>query len=240
MSFVVLSLSVLLGAFVFRKRRTLGDDEREDYGITQTATLTLLALIIGFSFSMAISRYDQRKTYEEEEANAIATEYVRADLLPASDAVKVRELLRKYLSERIVFYESPFGPQLQQINSTTVQVQAELWSAIRSAASANPTPVTALAVSGMNDVLNSQGYTQSAYLNRIPVGAWGLMAIIAISATMMVGYGSRHAEKQRILLFVLPLILSVSFMLISDIDSPRGGLIRVKPQNLESLEQSLH
>jgi hypothetical protein len=152
----------------------------------------------------------------------------------------VRELLRKYLAERIAFYESSFGPQLQQITSTTVQMQAELWAAVRSAAWANPTPVTALAVSGMNDVLNSQGYTESAYLNRIPIGAWALMAVIAISATMMVGYGSRHAEKQTILLFVLPLILSVSFMLISDIDSPRGGLIRVKPQNLESLTQSFH
>jgi hypothetical protein len=43
--------------------------------------LTLLALIIGFSFSMAVSRYDQRKSYEEAEANAIGTEYARADLL---------------------------------------------------------------------------------------------------------------------------------------------------------------
>ena len=61
-----------------------------------TATLTLLGLIIGFSFSMAISRYDQRKVYEEAEANAIGTEYVRADLLPAGDAARVRALLRDY------------------------------------------------------------------------------------------------------------------------------------------------
>jgi hypothetical protein len=58
----------------------------------------LLGLIIGFSFSMATSRYDQRKNYEEAEANAIGTEYVRADLLPAADAATVRTLLRKYLS----------------------------------------------------------------------------------------------------------------------------------------------
>lgn len=57
-----------------------------------TATLTLLGLIIGFSFSMAINRYDQRKIDEEEEADAIGTEYTRADLLPPADAVKVRAL----------------------------------------------------------------------------------------------------------------------------------------------------
>ena len=66
--------------------------------------VTLLALIIGFTFSMAVSRYDQRKNYEEAEANAIGTEYVRADLLPVDDAAKVRELLRTYVNQRILFY----------------------------------------------------------------------------------------------------------------------------------------
>ena len=64
------------------RRRPVRKDEREDLDIVQTAILTLLALIIGFSFSMAVSRYDVRKTYWEAEANAIGTEYLRADLLP--------------------------------------------------------------------------------------------------------------------------------------------------------------
>ena len=239
-SLVVQWLSAWSGAFFLRKRRTLNDDEREDFGIVLTATLTLLALIIGFSFSVAISRYDMRKNYEEAEANAIGTEYVRADLLPAADAAKVRSLLRKYLDQRLLFYRTGNAHQLQQINSYTAKLQADLWSAVHVPAMTNPTPVTALAVSGMNDVLNSQGYTQAAYWNRIPIGEWGLMAVIAICANLLVGYSSRRAERESILLLLLPAILSVSFMLISDIDSPRGGLIRVRPQNLESLAQSLH
>ena len=79
-------------------------EEREDFGIVLSAALTLLTLILAFSFSMAITRYDQRKNYEEAEANAIGTEYVRADLLPPAEAVKVRELLRKYLDQRVLFY----------------------------------------------------------------------------------------------------------------------------------------
>ena len=76
----------------FRNMKTsdwLEQDIREDFGVTLAATLTLLGLLIGFSFSMAISRYDQTKNYEEEEANAIGIEYVRADLLPAADAAGV-------------------------------------------------------------------------------------------------------------------------------------------------------
>src|ERR1700757_677029 len=92
--FFLLLFSVWAGAKVLGKVWTPKDITREDLGVIQAATLTLLGLIIGFSFSMAISRYDQRKNLEEAEANAIGPEYVRADLLPAADAAKVRALLR--------------------------------------------------------------------------------------------------------------------------------------------------
>src|SRR5215472_16199663 len=95
-----------------RRRRPLADDVKEDFGVIQAATLTLLALIIGFSFSMATSRYDLRKNYEEAEANAIGTEYVRAGLMPASDAAKVRTQLRKYTDLRIAFYRTRDGNEL--------------------------------------------------------------------------------------------------------------------------------
>jgi hypothetical protein len=74
-------IAAYLGDFVRSRRRPAKEDELADLDIVQTAILTLLALIVGFSFSMAVSRYDQRKNYEEAEANAIGTEYLRADLL---------------------------------------------------------------------------------------------------------------------------------------------------------------
>src|SRR4030095_822347 len=93
LSFMVLWASAWIGALVNKWRRGRIEELREDFGVILTATLTLLALIIGFSFSIAICRYDQRKNLEEEEANPIGTKYVRADLLSAADAAKVRALL---------------------------------------------------------------------------------------------------------------------------------------------------
>jgi hypothetical protein len=201
--------------------------------------LTLLGLIIGFSFAMAISRYDQRKNYEEAEANAIATEYARADLLPLSDAVRLRVLLKDYLDQRLLFYQTRDENRRPQIDAATAQLQAQLWSAVEVPAAAKPTPVIALAVSGMNDVLNSQGYTQAAWWNRIPPAAWGLMAAVAICGNLILGYGARRAAAKSALLLAVPLIVSISFFLIADLDSPRGGTIRVRPQNLMSLAESL-
>ena len=68
---------------------------------------------------MAISRYDQRKNYEEAEANAIDTEYTRADLLPAANAAMLRESLSKYVDLRIAFYQVRDSRQLSQIDRET-------------------------------------------------------------------------------------------------------------------------
>ena len=238
-SLVLLWLSARVGASV-RRKRILREEEHEDFNVVVAATLTLLGLIIGFSFSMAVSRYDLRKNYEEAEANAIGTEYVRADLLPAADAERVRLLLRQYLDERVMFYRTRNYDELQNINAVTSQLQINLWNTVKTPADANPTPVMALAVSGMNDVLNSQGYTQAAWWNRIPIAAWGLMVAIAICCNVLIGYGALQAEAKSLRLIILPLVVAISFLLIADIDSPRSGVIHVAPQNLISLAQSIN
>jgi hypothetical protein len=237
LSLVILWLAGQAGAFISRKLRPVKEEERDDLGLVVNASLTLLALIIGFSFSMAVSRYDQRKNYEEEEANAIGTEYVRADLLPAGDPARVRQLLLQYLDQRLLFYTTRDARQLALVDSETTRLQAQMWKAVQDAAKAQPTPTAALAVAGMNDVLNRQGYTQAAWWNRIPVGAWSLMVTLAVCCCLLTGYG---AHKRGVLLFtVLPFLVSIAFFLIADIDSPRRGVIHVKPQNLISLAQSL-
>ena len=120
LSLVAIGLSTQIGVF-FRSRLVAEEDER-DSGIVIPATLTLLGLIIGFSFSMATNRYDQRKNYEEAEANAIGTEYVRADLLSSSAADRVHELLKNYLEQRVLFYESRDERQLGRIDAQTAQL----------------------------------------------------------------------------------------------------------------------
>jgi hypothetical protein len=239
-SFLLLWLSGWIGTLFRNKRRLPDDAAGADPGLVLGATLTLLGLIIGFTFSMAISRYEQRKNYEEAEANAIGTEYVRADLLPAADAQRVRALLANYTDQRILFYKTRDEQKLSRLNADTAQLQTELWSTVAKPAAAQPTPINTLVASGMNDVLNSQGYTQAAWWNRIPPSAWALMFMIALCCNLLIGYCIRRTGMELIVFLVLTLVVSISFFLIADIDSPRGGIIRVEPQNLVSLSQSLH
>jgi hypothetical protein len=230
--FGVLALSTWLGGLAGRARAAAADSERM-LDLELTATFTLLGLIIGFAFA----RYDLRKNYEEAEANAIGAEYARAGLLPAADASRTRRLLEAYLNERILFYGARDEARLRQIGAETARLQQQLWSAVETAANGGRDAVLALVVSGMNDVLNSQSYTQAAWWNRIPGEAWILLMLIAIVGTGLFGY-SAHNRSGSAVQAVLPLLVSIAFFLIADIDSPRHGLVRVDPHNLRYLAES--
>ena len=237
-SFFLLWLAAWVGAKLHERwDEQMVEDVRTDFGVVQAATLTLLGLIIGFSFSMATGRYDQRKNFEEAEANAIGTEYVRADLLPADAGAQVRSLLRQWVDLRIRFYKTRDLEDLRTIDQETTRVGTQLWAAASKPAMAQPTSVISLAVAGVNDVLNSEGYTQAAWWNRIPVAAWALMFGIALFCNGLVGFGARELKPR--LFMILPLVVAISFFLIADIDSPRGGVIRVVPQNLMRLQGGL-
>jgi len=235
-SLVILWLSAQTGLYACRRRGKLEEDERADLSIIFGATLTLLALIIGFTFSMAIARYDRRQDDEAAEANAIGTQFARAGMLGRVDAVRMRELLREYLEQRVLFYTTRSGSRLQQIHASTARLQNDLWSAVLALPAPQPSPVM---ISGMNDVFNTQRSTQAAWWNRIPPAAWVMMIAIGICCNYLVGFTARRSETKVRRFFVLPLIVSISFLLIADIDSPRAGLIRVRPQNLESLSSTL-
>lgn len=237
-SLIVLSLSVHIGSSI-RRRNSLDADESMDFRTILSAILTLLFLILGFTFSMAITRYDQRMDYEGEEANAISIEYSRADMLSAADAVRVHALLGKYLEQRILFYQTNNRNRLRQIDATTSALQNDLESAVRTPSEERPAAVLGLIVSGMDDVLGSQGRTQSAWRNRIPRSAWVLMSIIAILSSFLLGFGAYHLKARPVMFLILPIVISMSFLLIADIDSPRGGFTHINPENLVSLSQSL-
>lgn len=236
-SLILLSLATRLGAALPKNSEPeVSDDGRST---VLAATLTLLALIVGFTFSMAVNRYDQRKSAEVEEANAIGTAYMRAGLLPSTQAGSVRTLLKKYLDQRVLFYTTTDETLLWQTNARTGELQTALWLEVRDAAVAQPTPVAALVVASINEVFDMQGRTQAAWWNRIPLGAWALMISMAFLSNLLIGFWMKDEKRNGFLMLVLPIALSVSFFLIADIDSPRYGVIQVSAKNLGSVVDEL-
>ena len=235
---IIMWLAAWFGVWLRTKLRQKDDPAQEDLALVVTATLTLLGLIVSFTFSMAATRYDQRKLYEEQEANAIGTEYIRADRLPPAQKLQAKQLLKNYLQHRIDFYQATYG-NVSPVDTASVALQSQLWESVQPDAATNPNPVTALVVSGMNDVINSQGYTQFAWSNRIPTAAWILMLTIAAAANIMLGYSANPDRRGKLFLLVMPTLIAIAFLMVAEIDSPRGGIIQIHPENLKALADTL-
>lgn len=235
----VMWLAAIVGARLRRRWHTIGDSFRQELNVILTASLTTLGLLVGFAFSMAASRYDLRKSYEEAEANAIGTEYLRTGLLTTSETQRARSLLRHYLAQRILFYTAKESPELDRINNETTRLQDELWESVRAPAQLRQTNITGLVAAGMNDVINMQGWVQAVWWNRIPVSAWLLMLAIGVCSNGLLGYSTLEPETRLKRLAILPLIMGIAFFLIADIESPRHGVINVEPENLIALSHTL-
>jgi len=236
-SFGAFLIAAWLGDFLRKRSKRAEEINRDDAGVVLGGTLTLLGLIIGFSFAMATNRYDLRKESEKAETNAISVLYMRADLLPPTDAARAHDLLKKYLDQRIAFYSTRNSGQLAQLQDDTAKTQNELWSAIQADVGPLPPQLEGLFVSATNDVVVSRLSTEAVWANRIPTGAWVLIVVTSVGCNFLIGFRARRTDW--LVYLIMPVAVSISLFLISDLDSPRGGAIRLRPNNLVSLSQSL-
>jgi hypothetical protein len=113
-----------------------------------------------------------------------------------------------------------------------------MWPIVERDAKANQTAILREVVAGMNNVLSRPGYSQAAAMDRIPDGAWTLMAVLATFCCLLLGY-SGYGQRPLVLKLVVPLFLSLSFFIIASLDAQRRGLIRVLPQNLIRVQQEM-
>ncbi len=204
--------------------------ERAEFDLVRNAMMTLFGLLIGFAIAMAVSRYDLRKSLEESEANAIGTEYLRLDFIPVEAASRARALMRTYVNERIAYYAILDPDELTKNAADTANTMTALWAAIAPEAKASQTAVTELVASGMNDVLNSYGYTVAAWRNRLPVEVWMLIIVVAACCNFLIGFGAERLASATHA--ILPLTASLAILLIADVEGPQAGFVRVHPINL--------
>ena len=219
------------GVFIRFRVHRLNASERAEFDVVRNAMFTLLGLMVGFAISMAVTRYDLRKNYEEAEANAIGTEYLRLDLMPPETAAAASALLKTYAEERVAFYVEPDPDRQSKNDVETARTQSALWAAIAPEAKTGRTAIDALVAAGMNDVLNAQGYTLGAWRNRLPVEVWILLVVLAAACSFLVGFGAERLSPATHA--VLPLTAALAILLIADVEGPRNGLVRVEPVNLE-------
>ena len=195
-----------------------------------TPSLGLLALIIGFTFSMALSRFEARRTAVLSEANAIGTAALRGQMLQEPYRSTVAPLFKEYMMIRIVSStESPGSPKVSQAIQRSLGIQNELWRAGMAAAASNPQVVpSGLFIQALNRMFDAHEERLSAARNQVPLVVFVLLEAIAIVAFAFEGYGLQLAQvRNRTVIWIMVLMVGSAIMLVVDLDRPQSGFITV-------------
>jgi hypothetical protein len=240
---IVLLLAVELGYRLGRVARKRLDK----HAITQITAieggvLGLLALLLAFTFAMAVGRYEARRDLVVKEANAIGTAALRGQLLPEPARTEVAALLREYVDARLSLFEGGVDAnRLQSALISTDRVQLALWShALDAMGQGGQSLGPALFLTSLNDVIDLHAERVATQANHVPEIVLRLEFLVAIFAVGLVGYGSgAGGERNPISTTALAILIAAVVLLIVDLDRPRRGFIRVSQQPMLDLQKSL-
>lgn len=207
----------------------------------QAAAFMLVGLLLGFSFSLSLARYDARRTTLVQEANAIGTTFLRTELLDRQSARALRRDLREYVGVRIDYALAAAQPSRQLLDGEeSSAIQRRMWTVAANAARQNPNPITALVISGLNETIDlstTEGEVLSAHIPDIVM--IGLVLIILIAAAMMGLTFARTNQRAIVAEILYAVVLALAIGLVLDLDRPQRGFVRISLEPMMTLQQEI-
>lgn len=214
---------------------------RSQIGGVQGAVLGLLGLLIGFTFAMAVGRYETRRDLVLKEANSIGTTFLRAGLLPEAHRAPVKDLLRRYVDVRLKYEALIRDPaMLAEGLRLSAEIQNALWQRAEAAAKEAPTPITVSFITTLNELIDTDAERISAGRNQIPSGVWVLLIVVAGFGCFTSAYGAgAQGARSAFTSALLPLLIAIVIVLVFDLTHSRQGFINVSQQPLIDLQRSI-
>jgi len=230
------------GYFLGRHFRATSDPEaRSQISMVEGSLHGLMGLLLGFTFSMAVARFDMRQDYVVDEANALGTVLLRSEMLSESAAVSVRPKLRAYANVRLELIEGASEREkLDHALQKTAVLQTELWAIAKEESRARPGLVSTTFATSLNALYDLTEKRVSALENKVPFSVWIVLYIVACLATCSLGFGSGLMGRRMLLpVLCLPLLVSTLLTLLIDLDNPRKGMIRVSQSSMIRFRDSV-
>jgi hypothetical protein len=235
--FALLIGMMLLGITVRRRteRKAASRNEDAQEGYIVSGALGLLALLLGFTFAMAIDRFDTRRSLVLEEANAIGTTYLRAQLLDEPHRGRLSRLLAGYTASRIRLAAADARDERRALMAQSDDYQQRLWAATVAAVR----PIRALAVSArfvdaMNATIDAGAARVASRRAHVPSRVLVMLAVYMLITAYILGY-AMSAARRRSATAVLLGLTTLAYTLILDIDRPTGGRVLESQAPMEDL-----
>ncbi|OYU69422.1 MAG: hypothetical protein CFE28_05040 [Alphaproteobacteria bacterium PA2] len=236
--FVLLLAALELGYRIPVARRRKDSEGLQSPDYLLSAVLGLLALLLGFTFSLALERYESRRDLVMAEANAIGTSLLRADLLQEPLRSDLVTALGQYVEARISW-------SLLESHSDSVEgtasLQRRIWTMTGQALRSDPEPqITRGLMESLNESFDLAATRAETRRTHLPERLLGMLLLYVVLSAVMLGYvlesgGQRHRGPATVLL----ILLTIAITLILDVDRPLSGGIRVSQQPMLDLRASL-
>lgn len=242
--FVTMILAIETGHRVgLRTKGALPETLRTQITAIQGAILGILALLLGFTFSLALQRYDSRSEAVVAEANAIGTAFLRADLLPEALRGKAKDTLRRYVDLRV----EAGGISLERtderaaIGVEVTRLHGILWDDAVRAAAMQPNPVsTGLFIQSLNEAIDAYGSRNASLDRHVPELVLLLLYGTFLMTGLIVGYASGTAGiRASFTTYIMVALIVLLVFIILDLDRPRRGIIRIDQQAMVELQRSM-
>lgn len=206
---------------------------------TLTSMLGLLALLLGFTFSMSIQRFDNRSDNVISEANAIGTASLRVGLLPEPIKKEARKLMDQYAKLRIESGEAKLTQNelRDKDHNEAEQIQKQLWALGLKAVEIDARPtISGYFIQSLNALIDTYGSRVAAVDKRIPPPVIILLYVVTIITMLVMGFAAGlHRSRSNLSMLGLSLLIALTIFLIIDMERPRRGLIQVSQETLQEL-----
>jgi ABC-type multidrug transport system fused ATPase/permease subunit len=240
---IVMLLATEVGFRNGRSRQTLVTEAIAQANSVLVSMLGLLALLLAFTFSAALQRYEDRSRTVVAEANAIGTTYLRARLLPGELQEEVQELLRQYLNVRIEEGRADATERVlhESLLHQAKLIEAQLWSHAAKAAELDKSVVASgLFIQSLNELIDTSATREAALNRQVPEIVLLLMFATIVLTTATLGYASGIAgHRVTLAAFALMMLIALVVYLIIDLDRPRRGVIQVSHEGMLSLQRTI-
>lgn len=208
-------------------------------GAMVASILGLLALVLGFTFSLSASRFEARRQVVLEESNAIGTAYLRARLLPQPQQTEVARLLEEYADVRVRRLQEG---KVEEVIFRSEFLHEQLWNEASAAAEQNPNSImTGVFIQSLNEVIDLHAKRVLVGVrSRIPIVIWAGLYVLSLLGVSCVGYtsGLTVARRSPVMLAVV-IAFSLVLYLIADLDRGQEGLLRVSQQAMVDVQRSM-
>jgi cytochrome b len=211
----------------------------EQEGYIVTAVLGLLALLLGFTFALAVDRFENRRHLVLEEANAIEAIYLRAQLLQEPHRVRISRLLIEYTDNRIALGNAQPGRKRAALAATNKRLITDLWAATSAAfPGIKDLDFSSSFVDSMGRLMEMDAARKAARLAHVPVGVLVVLFVYVVVTALVLGYVLVDYRGKALAGFMLALLM-LSLLLVIDIDRPTRGFVKEDQGPMENVQALL-